>query len=257
HPPPLTPGPNPLHGCTTGLDKPLWAAPPPPPAGLTLHHTSPHGDMGFPGTLTTRVDYTLDQDGALRIDYHATTDAPTVVNLTNHIYFNLAGEGTGSVHGHRLALAAGRYVPVSGVLIPTGELADVEGTPFDFRRAKPIGRDIREGHPQLLNAQGFDHTLVLDKGITAEPEPVATLHDPGSGRVMTISTTEPGVQFYSGNFLDGTLTGTSGRTYRQGDAVCLETQHFPDSPNQPAFPSTVLRPGETYRSTTVHAFGVR
>jgi aldose 1-epimerase len=254
---PANDGPNSLHGGDRGFDKRVWDVTPHGPAGLTLRYTSPDGEMGYPGTLDVRVDYTLDGGGDFRIDYRATTDAPTVVNLTSHTYFNLGGEGSGGVDDHRLSLAAGRYTPIDAILIPTGELAPVAGTPFDFRRAKPIGEDIREGHEQLRYAQGFDHNFVLDKGTTARPEHAATLWDPASGRLMTITTTEPGVQFYSGNFLDATLTGTSGRTYRQGDALCLETQSFPDSPNQPHFPSTVLRPGETYRSSTVHSFGVR
>jgi aldose 1-epimerase len=171
------------------------------------------------------------------------------------VYWNLAGEGSGGIEDHELTIAASRYTPTDAGLIPTGELAPVAGTPFDFRRAKPIGRDIRAAHPQLITAQGFDHNWVLDKGITDRPEHVATLRDPSSGRTLRIATNEPGLQFYSGNFLDGTLTGTGGRVYRQGDGLCLETQHFPDSPNQPSFPSTVLRPGETYRTTTVHSFG--
>jgi aldose 1-epimerase len=254
---PVNDGPNSLHGGGDGFDRQVWDVAPAGPAGLTLRHTSPAGTAGYPGTLRVRVDYTLDEAGALRIDYEATTDAPTVLNPTSHIYFNLAGEGSGSVHDHRLGLAAARYLPVDEHLIPTGEAAPVEGTPFDFRRAKPVGRDLREAHPQLLRAQGFDHTFVLDKGVTATPEHAATLFDPASGRVLTVATTEPGLQFYSGNFLDGTLAGPAGRTYRQGDGLCLETQHFPDSPNQPAFPSTVLRPGETFRSTTVYGFAVR
>ncbi|MDT0346245.1 aldose epimerase family protein [Streptomyces litchfieldiae] len=254
---PLNDGQNSLHGGDAGFDKRVWDVTPNGPAGLTLRYTSQDGEMGYPGTLDVRVDYTLTDSGDFRIDYEATTDAPTVVNLTSHIYFNLAGEGSGGIYDHRLSLGAGRYTPVDATLIPTGELARVAGTPFDFRRAKPIGRDIREGHEQLIRGQGFDHNFVLDKGITGRPERAATLYDPASGRLMTIDTTEPGLQFYSGNFLDGTLTGTSGRVYRQGDGLCLETQHFPDSPNQPDFPSTVLRPGQTYRSTTVHSFAAR
>ncbi|RBM19011.1 galactose-1-epimerase [Streptomyces sp. PT12] len=257
HQVPVNEAPHSLHGGETGFDKRLWDVTPNGPAGLALRLTSPAGEMGFPGTLSVTVAYTLEENGAFRIDYLATTDAPTVVNLTNHTYVNLGGEGSGPVAGHRLALAASRYLPVDATLIPTGELADVRGTPFDFRAAKPIGQDLRAGHPQLLAAQGYDHCMVLDKGPTETPGHAATLHDPGSGRVMTVSTTEPGVQLYSGNFLTGSLAGPSGRAYRQGDAVCLETQHFPDAPNRPAFPSTVLRPGETFRSTTVHGFTAR
>ena len=223
--------------------------------GLILRRTSADGEMGFPGTLTTKVTYTLTGNGDWRIDYEATTDRTTIVNLTNHVYWNLAGEGGGSVHGHELTIAASRYTPVDADLVPTGELAGVAGTAFDFREPKTVGADLRRADAQLLHAKGIDHNLVLDKGLTERPEHIATLREPVSGRTLKIATTEPGVQLYSGNFLDGTLVGPAGHTYRQGDALCLETQHFPDSPNRPEFPSTVLGPGETYRSTTIHSFG--
>ncbi|GAA0935214.1 galactose mutarotase [Streptomyces asiaticus] len=257
---PINDGPNSLHGGDKGFDKHVWSVEPfrkGADVGLTLRRVSPDGEMGYPGTLTVRVDYTLTAAGDFRIDYEATTDKATVVNLTNHTYYNLAGEGSGSIYDHRLEIAASRYTPVDKTLIPTGELAKVAGTPFDFRRAKEIGRDIREAHQQVLYGQGIDHNFVLDKGITSRPEHFLTVTEPESGRVMRIATTEPGVQFYTGNFLTGTFAGTSGRVYRQGDAFALETQHFPDSPNQPSFPSTVLRPGQTYRSTTVHSFSTR
>ncbi|MEU5108820.1 MULTISPECIES: aldose epimerase family protein [unclassified Streptomyces] len=257
---PVNDGPNSLHGGDKGFDKRVWSIEPfegGGNVGLTLRRVSPDGEMGYPGKLTVRVDYTLTPTGDWRIDYEATTDKPTVVNLTNHTYYNLAGEGSGSIYDHRLQIAASRYTPVGKTLIPTGELAKVAGTPFDFRRSKAVGRDIREAHQQVLYGQGIDHNFVLDKGITSRPEHTVTVSEPESGRVMRIATTEPGVQFYTGNFLVGTLAGTSGNVYRQGDGFCLETQHFPDSPNQAGFPSTVLRPGETYRSTTVHSFSTR
>ncbi|MFF9085252.1 aldose epimerase family protein [Streptomyces sp. NPDC014991] len=251
-------GVNHLHGGAKGFDKHVWHVEPftdGSDVGLHLHYTSVDGEMGYPGTLRTKVTYTLTRHGDWRIDYAATTDRATVVNLTSHVYWNLAGEGSGTIEDHELTIAASRYTPTDSGLIPTGELAGVAGTPFDFRRGKPIGRDLRAGHEQQVAAKGYDHNWVLDKGGTARPEHVATLRDPRSGRTLRIATDQPGLQFYSGNFLDGTLTGTGGRTYRQGDALCLETQHFPDSPNHPHFPSTVLRPGQTYRTTTVHTFG--
>ncbi|MBT3151300.1 galactose mutarotase [Streptomyces sp. CHD11] len=252
-------GENSLHGGDRGFDKRVWDVEPftrGSDVGLHLYYTAVDGEMGYPGTLRTKVTYTLTRDGDWRVDYEATTDRATVVNLTSHVYWNLAGESSGSVYDHELSIAAARYTPVDSGLIPTGERARVAGTPFDFRRTKPVGRDIRAAHQQVLYGQGFDHNWALDKGITRRPERVAVLRDPGSGRTLSIATTEPGLQFYSGNFLDGTLVGSGGRVYRQGDGLCLETQHFPDSPNQPSFPPTVLRPGDTYRTTTVHSFGV-
>ncbi|MFK0152091.1 aldose epimerase family protein [Streptomyces sp. NPDC090499] len=251
-------GVNSLHGGAKGFNTKVWdieGFTSGSDVGLHLYYTSVDGEMGYPGTLKTKVTFTLDRHGDWTIDYEATTDKATVVNLTNHTYWNLAGEGNGTIEDHELTIAAGRYTPTDSGLIPTGELATVSGTPFDFRKGKPVGRDIRAGHPQQVQAKGFDHNWVLDKGVTAKPEHIATLRDPRSGRTLKIATDQPGLQFYSGNFLDGTLTGTSGRTYRQGDGLCLETQHFPDSPNHASFPSTVLRPGQVYRTRTVHSFG--
>ncbi|MFE5185687.1 aldose epimerase family protein [Streptomyces sp. NPDC056628] len=250
-------GENSLHGGAKGFDKRVWDVEPftkGTDVGLRLYYTSLDGEMGYPGTLRVKVTYTLTRYGDWRVDYAATTDKATVVNLTSHVYWNLAGEGSGTIENHELKIDGSRYTPVDEGLIPTGELARVAGTPFDFRRSKAVGEDLRAAHQQLLYGKGIDHNWVLDKGISPRPEWVATLKDPSSGRTLRIATTEPGLQFYSGNFLDGTLVGTGGRVYRQGDGLCLETQHFPDSPNRPSFPSTVLRPGQTYRSTTVHSF---
>jgi aldose 1-epimerase len=260
---PLNDGPNTLHGGPGGFSERVWTATDVSDddvAALQLQLVSEDGDQGFPGTLTTTVTYRLDAESRLTVHYEATTDAPTVVNLTQHTYWNLAGEGSGDVYDQELQLNASGFTPVDETLIPTGEIAPVEGTPFDFREPTPIGARIRVADQQLLYGQGYDHNWVLDRedegareGSDSEDalEEAAVLHDPASGRTLTISTTEPGIQFYSGNFLDGTLVGTGGGVYRQGDGLALETQHFPDSPNQPDFPSTVLRPGEVYDSTTV------
>ncbi|SDQ12415.1 aldose epimerase family protein [Quadrisphaera sp. DSM 44207] len=260
---PLNDGPNTLHGGPEGFDDRVWEATDvgdDDVAALRLELVSPDGDQGFPGTLTTTVTYSLDEASRLSVHYEATTDAPTVVNLTQHTYWNLAGEGSGDVYDHELQIDADGFTPVDETLIPTGEVAPVAGTPFDFREPTAIGERIREADQQILFGQGYDHNWVLDRdddgareGSDSEDalEEAAVLHDPDSGRTLTVSTTEPGLQFYSGNFLDGTLVGTGGRTYRQGDGLALETQHFPDSPNQPEFPSTELRPGQVYDSTTV------
>jgi aldose 1-epimerase len=258
YPLPINNAPNSLHGGDVGFDKHIWATTPfrhGSEVGLVMRYTSPHLDQGYPGTLTTTVTYTLTRANAIRMEYRATTDRPTVVNLTNHTYFNLAGEGSGTIEGHTLQLNASRYTPVDATLIPTGAVDPVAGTPMDFTRPKAIGERIRDDFAQLVIGRGYDHNYVLDRRGRAGLTRAARVVEPGSGRVLTVLTEEPGIQFYSGNFLDGTLVGTSGRMYRQGDGFALETQHFPDSPNQPTFPSTVLRPGHVYATTTVYQFG--
>jgi aldose 1-epimerase len=285
---PTNDGFNSLHGGTAGFDKRIWQArglETTEGATLRLRSVSPDGDQGYPGTLNVEVSYTLTPHNELRLEYRATTDRPTVVNLTNHAYFNLAGEGSGGIGEHVLSLYADRYTPIDATLIPTGAVEPVAGTPMDFTAPTRIDQHIRDNFEQLVRAQGFDHNYVLNRGSGSSdhdlgsPDHGSGSSDHGSGspgrgsdtegralvlaaraehgasgRVLEVLTTEPGVQFYSGNFLTGALCGPSGRLYRQGDAFTLETQHFPDSPNQQQFPSTVLRPGEVFSSTTVFRF---
>lgn len=252
-------GTNCLHGGAAGFGTQLWevvdtrehdAALGGP--AVTLRRVSADGEQGFPGRVESRVTYSLGADRAWRVDYEATTDRATVVNLSHHDYFNLAGHG--SAMGHVLTLPAGRYNPVDADLIPTG-IASVEGTPFDFRAPTPIRARLADAHPQLAAGGGYDHNWILDDARIGTLRLAARLEDPVSGRAMELRTTEPALQFYSGNFLDGSLTGHGGEAYGRGAAICLEPQHSPDSPHHPDWPSTVLRPGDTYRSTSVYTFG--
>ncbi len=251
---PLNNGPNSLHGGTVGFDQKVWTARE-LPDGVEMTVVSPDGDMGFPGELTAHVRYTL-HGHALRIDYSATTTKPTVLNLTNHSYFNLAGGGKGTILDEMLTLDADRYTPVDSGLIPTGELAPVANTPFDFRKPMAIGARINAQNEQLKIAGGYDHNFVLNEKAGDGLHMAAHVFDPVSGRTLTVTTTEPGVQFYSGNFLTGKVAGKAGIAYPKNAGLALETQHFPDSPNHPDFPSTLLRPGQTMHSTTVFTFGV-
>jgi aldose 1-epimerase len=245
---------NSLHGGTVGFDRMVWQGRA-IADGVEMTLVSKDGDQGYPGTLTVHVRYSVHHN-ALRIDYSVSTDKATVVNLTNHSYFNLAGDGKGLVLGEEMTLPADQYVPVDAGLIPTGVLAPVEGTPFDFRKATVIGARIHDDNEQLKIAGGYDHTWVL-RGKNGEVKTAARVYDPASGRVLTVTTTEPGVQFYTGNSLDGKPYGKARERHEKNSALCLETQHYPDSPNHPAFPTTELKPGETRHSMTTFTFSTQ
>ncbi len=250
-------GENHLHGGVKGFNKVVWEAKDVSAAdgpALQLDYTSKDGEEGYPGNLAVQVTYTLTNNNELRIDYRATTDKPTVVNLTNHSYFNLAGQG--DILQHQLRLNAGKFTPVDATLIPTGELRSVTGTPFDFSTPTAIGARIGNDDEQLKFGKGYDHNFVLD-GSLGTLRPAAQVYEPTTGRVMDVLTTEPGIQFYSGNFLDGKAHGKSGTMYQHRSAFCLETQHFPDSPNKSSFPTTVLNPGTQYQTTTIYRFSAR
>lgn len=270
-------GVNSLHGGGMGFDKQVWKVTKEindaSGVGIELHYLSPAGDgwtgkfpnsacpssstKGYPGNLDTTVTYTLNDKDQIVISYKATTDAPTVVNLTNHSYWNLSGEGTGTIYDHKLMINASHFTPVDATLIPDGTIPTVAGKPFDFTKPKLIGADIRSNDQQVVFGKGFDHNWVLDPPASGQALNLAvTLSEPVSGRWLKIWTDQPGIQFYSGNFLDGSLYGTGNHAYRQGDGLALETQHYPDSPNHTNFPSTLLRPGETYTSTTIFELGV-
>ena len=253
--------PNHLHGGIVGFDKVVWDAKPIEGknfSGLELSYLAKDREEGYPGNLVCKVTYKLTDDNEIVIEYHATTDKATPVNLTNHTYFNLAGEGSGTILDHIVHLNADHYTPVDQTLIPTGEIAPVKDTPFDFTVEKSIGKDINQVNDQLQFGRGYDHNFVLNKKGQADKMTLAaTVYEPKSGRFLEVLTEEPGVQFYTGNFLDGRLTGKAGKPYLNRGGFCLETQHFPDSPNQPTFPSTILRPSETYSTKTIFRFSVK
>ncbi len=248
---PVNNGPNALHGGPKGFDRYVWQSEE-RSNSIEFTHLSPDGDMGFPGALAARVRYTLSPK-VLRLDYTATTDKPTILNLTNHAYFNLRGDDDGDILSHQVEINAGHYTPTDGGQIPTGEIATVAGTPLDFRSPAIIGARINDPFEQLVLGRGYDHNFVVD-GLAGTLRRAVHVAEPSTGRTLTVETTEPAVQLYTGNFLDGTLMGRHGKKYGPRTGFCLETQHFPDSPNHPRFPTTLLRPGEIFHSTTTFAF---
>jgi aldose 1-epimerase len=250
---------NTLHGGIKGFDKVVWEAEPvtgKKGQSLKLTYMSKDGEEGFPGNLNVKVTYTLTDDNSFQIDYYATTDKITIVNLTNHTYWNLAGEGSGDILSHQLRINADSFTPIDQDSIPTGEIRSVQGTPMDFRRPEAVGARINTNYDQLRFANGYDHNWVINSGDDAKPALAATVYEPVSGRYMEVYTTEPGIQFYSGNFLNENIIGKSGKGYGARSALCLETQHYPDSPNKPEFPTVLLKPGEQYRTTTIYKFSV-
>jgi aldose 1-epimerase len=253
---PVNNGPNSLHGGTQGFDKAVWEVVGLTEAGVTLRHVSPDGDMGYPGTLTVTATYRLDETDTLSVEYEATTDRPTLCNLSNHAYWNLAGEGAADgAMGHRLALPAEYYLPTDATAIPTGEFRPVAGTPFDFREPATVGARVRDAaDEQIAFGRGYDHNWVVARDVSLTPRLLARVEELGSGRAMEILSNQPGVQFYSGNFLDGTSSGKAGKLYRMGDAIVLEPQKFPDTPNHPEFGSIRLDPGEIYRNLILWRF---
>jgi len=246
--------PNHNHGGVTGFDKVVWEAKQ-LRNGVQFDYTSPDKEEGYPGTLKARVTYTLTDANELIIDYRAATDRATPVNLSNHTYFNLAGEGSATVLDHELMIDAEEMLSIGKTSIPTGKIASVAGTPFDFRHPKPVGRDINQPNEQLANGSGYDHTFILNPKKEVK-KPAAVLYEKTSGRKLQVFTDQPGLQLYTANFLDGSLKGKSGKPYLKRSSLCLETQHFPDSPNQPRFPNTILRPGKTYQTQTIYQFSV-
>jgi aldose 1-epimerase len=255
---PVNDGENHLHGGTKGFDKVYWDIQvPADSSSLVLSYKSADGEQGYPGNLDMSVTYTLTDSNEVKVDYKATTDKKTVVNLTQHSYFNLSGNAAQDILSHQLMIAADQFLPVDKTLIPTGELKPVAKTPFDFNTLTVIGARINDQDQQLLAGKGYDHCWVLKNGESKSLQKVSELYEPNSGRLMEVWTTEPGIQFYSGNFLDGTLTGKGGVAYKHRTGLCLETQHYPDSPNKPAFPSVTLNPGDTYQTSTVYTFKIR